>query len=373
MKVTARFPNNALMSVVVRSFEYARFGDLDGARNALEQLAPDSPMLACFGPHIRYLAQTCARLGDVARSEPIYRSLLGYENRMGSWGRVGMVVEGPNAWLLGICAGTLGRFEDASRHFEDALTRCVRAGMRPYEAITCLDYARVLTAWGPEHRARRDDLVRRGAAIADELGMGGIRAAFDDLMLHPGEAAKVRAATPEPRDAAPPPAFSMKKDGDLWAIESSGRVRRVKDSRGMQMLAELALHPNREFHVLTLAGSDLVDAGDAGDVIDRQAAQAYRARLEDLRDQLEEAESFGDQARATRIRDERDRIAEELARGTGLGGRTRRAGAAAERARINVQRRLREAIRRIGEHDAKLGRFLDRAVRTGTFCAYEPE
>jgi hypothetical protein len=55
-----------------------------------------------------------------------------------------------------------------------------------------------------------------------------------------------------------------------------------------------------------------------------------------------------------------------------LGGRARRAGAAAERARVNVQRRIRGAIKRIGESLPELAAYLDRAVRTGTFCSYEP-
>ena len=41
----------------------------------------------------------------------------------------------------------------------------------------------------------------------------------------------------------------------------------------------------------------------------------------------------------------------ELGRAVGLGGRSRRAGGAAERARSAVQRRIKNAIERIGEHD----------------------
>jgi hypothetical protein len=43
-----------------------------------------------------------------------------------------------------------------------------------------------------------------------------------------------------------------------------------------------------------------------------------------------------------------------------------------ERARTNVQRRLKDAIRRIAEHDASLGRYLHATVRTGTYCVYRP-
>ena len=138
------------------------------------------------------------------------------------------------------------------------------------------------------------------------------------------------------------------------------------------MLAELVSHPNREFHVLTLVGSEASDGQDSGELIDREAIRAYREHVEDLREQIAEAESWGDSARAANARAKLESVAAELSRGVGLGGRSRRAGAAAERARVNVQRRLRDAIKRVGEHDPKLARHLDRAVRTGTFCAYEP-
>jgi hypothetical protein len=40
---------------------------------------------------------------------------------------------------------------------------------------------------------------------------------------------------------------------------------------------------------------------------------------------------------------------------------------------VNVTRALRREIRRIAEEDARLGRELETTVRTGTFCAYEPD
>lgn len=45
----------------------------------------------------------------------------------------------------------------------------------------------------------------------------------------------------------------------------------------------------------------------------------------------------------------------------------------ADRARVNVQRRIRDAIRRIESHHPGLAKHLDRSVRTGTYCAYEPQ
>jgi hypothetical protein len=99
---------------------------------------------------------------------------------------------------------------------------------------------------------------------------------------------------------------------------------------------------------------------------------ARRRRVEELEDQLDEAERLGDRGRASRAREELETVAEQLASAVGLGGRDRKAASNVERARVNVQRRLKDAIRRIAEHDAALGRYLDATVRTGTYCVYRP-
>lgn len=56
----------------------------------------------------------------------------------------------------------------------------------------------------------------------------------------------------------------------------------------------------------------------------------------------------------------------------GLDGRARRAGSAAERARVAVTRAIKYAIDRVAEHDPALAEHFRRAVRTGLFCVYEP-
>jgi hypothetical protein len=172
----------------------------------------------------------------------------------------------------------------------------------------------------------------------------------------------------------------LTREGEYWTVTHEHSVCRLKSTRGLEILAELLLHPGREFHVLALGSegggsagaSSAVDAGDAGALLDREAIVEYRERLLELDEELREAEAFSDPGRATRAREEREAIAHELARGVGLGGRERRAGAAAERARTNVQRRVRGAIRKIGETFPALGTYLDRTIRTGTFCSYEP-
>jgi non-specific serine/threonine protein kinase len=113
-------------------------------------------------------------------------------------------------------------------------------------------------------------------------------------------------------------------------------------------------------------------AGHAGALLDRRAKAAYRKRLEDLDEELREATSFRDTARALRAETEKALLARELASAVGLGGRDRKAVASAERVRINVTRALKAVVEKIARLDSELGRHLATSLRTGTFCCYAP-
>jgi serine/threonine-protein kinase len=170
------------------------------------------------------------------------------------------------------------------------------------------------------------------------------------------------------------PAFVLRREGDYFTVEHAGRTARLKSSVGLDLLARLIERPGEELPALMLAAPAGCDAplGNAGELLDGDAASAYKERLEDLRDHLREAEELGDRARAARAREEMDALAAELARGLGLGGKARIAGSAAERARVNVQRHIRKAIRKIADEHPDLGRYLDWTIKTGTFCSYRP-
>jgi len=161
----------------------------------------------------------------------------------------------------------------------------------------------------------------------------------------------------------------------VWTLTHAGGAFHLRDGKGMRYLIRLLGAPHAEVHVLELqtgvGGGE--PAGDAGPLLDPEAKQAYRERLAELEADLDEAERFHDTERADRIRTEREFVQRELARAVGLGGRDRPgAASAAERARVNATRAIRGAIRRIEECDPSLGHHLDRAVRTGSFCAYDP-
>src|SRR5208282_2237997 len=112
--------------------------------------------------------------------------------------------------------------------------------------------------------------------------------------------------------------------------------------------------------------------GDAGEMLDLKAKQDYQRRLVELREQLEDLRERGEDERAARVESEIEFLAREIARAVGLGGRDRRAGSAAERARLNVTRAIKSALQKISEHHSQMGELLDRAIRTGTFSCYLP-
>lgn len=85
------------------------------------------------------------------------------------------------------------------------------------------------------------------------------------------------------------------------------------------------------------------------------------------------AAELSDAERSARLQAEHDAILAQLTTAYGLGGRARRPGDPAERARTAVTARIRDAIRRIQKVHPELGRRLSRSIRTGTMCSYDPD
>ncbi|HJW70367.1 MAG TPA: hypothetical protein VJ829_13480, partial [Candidatus Binatia bacterium] len=76
---------------------------------------------------------------------------------------------------------------------------------------------------------------------------------------------------------------------------------------------------------------------------------------------------------AEQLRGEIEFLREELSAAYGLGGRARKAADTSDRARKAVTSRIRESIERIGMEHSALARHLENAIRTGTFCSYQPD
>lgn len=159
--------------------------------------------------------------------------------------------------------------------------------------------------------------------------------------------------------------------GEIWVLTFGGQTVRLKNTKGLRDIAGLLANPGREVHCLDLMGSP-VNESDMGPVIDQAARRAYQRRARELQAELDDAEAAHDLIRAEQAREELEALIDQLTAATGLGGRARRSGASAERARLAVRWRIRAALSKIAETHPDLGEHLERSIRTGTWCVYEP-
>ena len=339
---------------------------------------------------IALLAEVCAHLRDADRAAALYRLLIPFERRNVVTAQC--CFDGPVSRYLAILAATSGDVDAAARHFELARSASERLNARPFVALQSIDEARMLAERdGPGDRARALSLLEQAREIADTLGMEKIverveRSTATLGEVQPGQGGVVSLHEPVP---ATPVAAQMQREGDVWTFRFDGHSSHIRDSRGVRCLAVLLANPGVEIHSLELAGSApdavaKVRAGhgeglsatgdsDAGAALDAKAKAAYRHKVEELREEIEEAESFNDPERVARAREEMEFVAHELAGAVGLGGRDRKAHSNAERARVAVTKAVRATLKRIDEMDSNLGQELAATIRTGTFCSYEPD
>ncbi len=369
------------------TFAQAQLDRSDDARRSFEALCAgglaEIPRDAEWLATVVFLVRAGARLGDARRTGELGDLLEPYADRAVIAGRAAICL-GPVARYAGIAAATAGRVEDAIGHLERALTMARRWGAEPLVAAIRLELADVLERAGDHaSAARASELRREGLEAAQRLELGGLQ--------------EGRIAAPEPAAVSPaaeagmlgPSAFYRR--GDIWTIGPQGRQIQLRDAKGLTHIARLLAAPHVEFHALDLvAGPQMRGAhpsvavaagieirargeGDAGPILDAQAKAAYRTRVEQLQEVIDEAESFNEPERAAAARAELVFVARELAGAVGLGGRDRKTGSDAERARVNVTRAIRTALKRISDHDASLAHRLGRQIKTGTFCVYVPD
>jgi hypothetical protein len=311
---------------------------------------------------------------DMAR---IARRLKTKQGQFAHWGLLGLVWEGPISRYLALLADGLGDHEEADRLFAAALDQSKTQGAGPMTARTAYEHARaILRRTGDADCERASALLDECLRTAKPLQLASLVELAHALQAEIGTPAETESTGTATTGGVPVvERFSLRRTGEFWTCECTDLVFQLKDIKGVRMLARLVENPGREFHVLDLSGDvsgEVVDIGDAGEILDDTARTQYRRRVEALRAEIEEAETWNDPERASRAREELDRIVGELSRAFGLGGRARRSQRASERARVNVQRRIKDAVRRIAEQCPEAGRHLEWAVRTGTFCSYDP-
>ena len=182
--------------------------------------------------------------------------------------------------------------------------------------------------------------------------------------------------------------FLFLHQNDYWIIRYRGRTALLKSTRGLHCLAVLLHDPGREFHVWDLLSRTMDASTPAAGVVlrrparrephagipmlDGQAKAEYQRRLNELRQELNEAERFKDPQRQAQAQNEVQAIADYLASAVGLGGRDRKTSSDAERARSAVTKCVKNAIQKIGDAIPSLGHHLVARIKTGYFCCYNP-
>ncbi|HEY8517770.1 MAG TPA: hypothetical protein VIS07_19855 [Candidatus Binatia bacterium] len=318
------------------------------------------------------LGELAWELGEPEIAARAHAAISPYRGQMVVSG-FGAVVHGTVDRYLGAAELAMGRHDDAVRSLEAALAFAERVGAEA-EALRAQSLlAHALRARGAAgDAARADALAASAVARAEELGAPGLAGGLSGRR-RPDVATVAQPGTAQTASASPgaQPAVqraTLRREGDFWTLVFGSEVLRLRDTKGVGYLRVLLRHPGRELHALDLARGteERTAAGDAGEAIDSEAARAYRRRLDELR---REAEDAGD---PDAYRDEIEALERELARATGLGGRSRRTGSDAERARLNVTRAIASVVRKIASACPEAGRHLEASVRTGTFCSYEP-
>jgi hypothetical protein len=320
----------------------------------------DLPRDGFWVVRISSLAEACVVAEDEPNARRLYELLLPFEDR----NAVSLTQQpfGPVALRLAVLAAMLANWDEAERHFEAALARCELLGARAIRARVLLEYARALLARsGDGDATRAAGLLGQARRLAEDLDLPGILRRA--TALDPGS------------DRAGESRFAC--EGDVWTLAYGGEAMRLRDVKGLRYIAILLAAPGRDMHVLELVaaaeGSPGLAAGaELGPMLDSRARQEYRSRLEDLRGQLEEARRFADEERAAGLEEEIDALVGELASAAGLGGRDRPQASPAERARVNVTKAIRTAIRLIEKQSPELAGHLAASIRTGRFCSYAP-
>jgi tetratricopeptide (TPR) repeat protein len=172
---------------------------------------------------------------------------------------------------------------------------------------------------------------------------------------------------------------TFRRGGAVWTLDFAGRTVHLPDAKGLRDLHTLLSSPGADVPAVRLldpeGGEAVVAARRMGGdpVLDEQAKARYRRRLAELDEEIDRAVEWGDDDRAAALDAERAALLTELRTAAGLGGRTRRLGDEAERARKTVTARIRDILRKLDTLHPELAAHLRATVSTGSACRYRPD
>jgi hypothetical protein len=297
---------------------------------------------------LRAQAQVAAAAGDAELRKRAREALVPFA---GQWlvSLYGCDISGPVDLWLGALDAAEGRWDGAIERLSAAADSADRLRARPWAIEARRRLAAALLARGDAEASTA--LRRRVEAEAAEIG--------------------IRSASV--------PANVFRLDGAVWVLGFGGREVSLPDAKGLRDLHILLGQPGHDVPAVELlspeGGAVVVAARRMGGdpVLDEEAKSRYKQRLVRLDEEIDRAAARGDGGRAAELDHERKALIDELRAAAGLGGRTRRLGDEAERARKSVTARLRVTLRKLDESHAELAAHLRASVSTGATCRYDPQ
>ena len=154
---------------------YSELGRTAEARVEFEHLAKhdfaDLPRDSLWMGTMTFMVDISTFLGDQARADTLYQILSPFAGRNVVVSN-GVTCNGALSRYLGVLATTLERWDEAARHFEDALTMNARMDARPWLAHTQEPYATMLLARRqPGDRDKAAALLDAALVTTRALGM----------------------------------------------------------------------------------------------------------------------------------------------------------------------------------------------------------
>ena len=189
----------------------------------------------------------------------------------------------------------------------------------------------------------------------------------------------------------------FRHDGATWTVRYNGITKTIKHTKGMDYIAFLLRHQGQKIHSMkmyqamsgfipnvderrsgTTGKRTLKDEGlQVGDkytfpIVDRQTIDAVKNRIEQLKDEHEQAMIKNDSVRENEISIKLDKLNDYLSKCT-YKGKIRTISDATERMRQSIFRAITTVKKNIREHHKKLFKHLDKFITTGTYNSYSQD
>lgn len=187
--------------------------------------------------------------------------------------------------------------------------------------------------------------------------------------------------------------FRQNKTG-TWIIEFDGQVFPALPHRiGFSFIQHLLKNPGKSISAKELSslssknieiteietinaflsvGLSIIDSSNAGQCIDSVAMKAYKSRIDELKDLIEDAREFDDIESIENYEDEYDAILSELRRSTNLKGMPKIDKSDNRRISQTVSASIKNAICEIVLQSPDLAKHLKEAIKKGNECEYNP-